>query len=91
MKCPYCSTEMTDGYFIVGGGVWWCESERYLEHYVAGDEPTDEMQQLNREHPLHCIIGTSGCHGDHEKWPKHGSFCQNKQCLAFIMRPTPRN
>ena len=32
MKCPFCSQDMLEGYFIVGGGAWWYESREYLDY-----------------------------------------------------------
>ena len=89
MKCPNCGGEMSEGYFIIGGGVWWCESHEYLEYHVSDDPPLDEMQRLNRKFPLHTIVSSRG-YRNNEKWPKSGQFCKNSKCLTMVIRPTPR-
>ena len=89
MKCPNCGGDMSKGYFIIGGGVWWCESYKYLEYYISDNPPLDEMRRLNREFPLHTIVSGRGYRSS-EKWPKSGQFCKNAKCLTMIIQPTPR-
>lgn len=82
---------MSEGFFIIGGGVWWNESRERLKHHISGSQPTEELRDWGREHPMHCIIGNRGYHSENESWPKQGYFCQNQECLSMVIRPTPRN
>jgi hypothetical protein len=93
-SCPYCGSVMAEAYFIIGGGVWCCEDKEYMECHVAGElekysTAVDECNSIvTPPSSLHCIIGSKGWHGGHEKWPKEGLFC--KKCLTFVINPLPR-
>ena len=90
--CPYCDSPLVAVHFIIGGGVWFCESKEYLTlHCTRYDALTDadkhRLRELNKSHPLHCIIGGSGFRSEHATWPKEGLYCEN--CGAFVVRSRP--
>jgi hypothetical protein len=80
---------MLTAYFIIGGGVWFCESKEYLEHRLTGfpEQDAARMEQINRQKPMHTLIGSSGYHKGHGTWPKDGLYCE--QCGTFVVKAKP--
>jgi hypothetical protein len=83
--CPFCSSSMQAVYVITNGGVWFCESKEYLDYVVAGrpSEESERMMRLNREAPMHCVVGSSGYTKGYGKWPKSALYCV--QCGAITI------
>jgi hypothetical protein len=80
---------MLEVFFVIGGGVWCCESKQYMENYISGTPPSGE-QGSSKRLPMHNVIGRRGYRGEGENWPKEGLLCENPECLTFIVKPTPR-
>lgn len=90
--CPYCDSPMAAVHFIIGGGVWYCESREYLtlhcsDYGALKDADKQHMRELNRKYPLHCIVGGSGFRDVHATWPKPGLYCRS--CGAFTIKAKP--
>lgn len=78
---------MRAAYFITGGGVFFCESKEYIEFYIKPDHRSADlarMGEINRQYPMHTVIGNSGYTKGVGKWPKEGHYCD--ACGAFIIR-----
>jgi hypothetical protein len=76
--CPYCQSPMTAGYFLVRGGVWFCESKERIESHLR--EFTPEEYAALPKALLHALVPNRGA-----KSPKAGHHCLN--CRAFVMHP----
>ena len=90
--CPYCDSPMAAVHFIIGGGVWYCESKEFLDLHCSDFSALDDadkrrMRTLNKQHPLHCIIGGSGFHDLNATWPKSGLYCNS--CGTFTIKTNP--